>query len=43
MEYSVRHYDPCRTGMIDREALRSVLRGAKLPVAKELINFLIER
>jgi len=43
VEYSLRHYDPCKLGLVDREVLRTVLKGAKLPVHRRIIDFLADK
>jgi len=43
IEYTFRYHDPCRTGRVDRETLRATLKGAKLPLFRELIDFLVDK
>jgi len=43
VEYTFRYHDPCRTGRVDRETLRATVKGAKIPLFKDLLNFLVDK
>lgn len=43
VEYTLRYHDPCRTGRVDRETLRATLKGAKLPLYKDILDFMIDK
>jgi len=43
IEYTFRHRDPCRTGNVDRETLRAILKGSKLPLDKAVLDFLVDK
>jgi len=43
IEYTLRYHDPCRLGLVDRQHLSSALKGARMPVEKLLIEFLVKK
>jgi hypothetical protein len=43
VEYTLRYHDPCKLGLVDRETLRSTLKGAKLPVSRQILDFLVDK
>jgi hypothetical protein len=43
LKHSMFQADACKTGLLDRETLRQFLKGVKLPVPKELVDFLINK
>ena len=43
IEYTLRHHDPCRTGKIDRDTLGATLKGARVPLFKDLMNYLVQK
>jgi len=43
LEYSFRDQDPCRSGLVDRQALASILKGNRLPIDKQIIDFFVNK
>lgn len=43
MEEGFYYRDPNKTGRVSKEAAYSILRGANLPLDKDLVNLLLDR
>jgi hypothetical protein len=43
IEFTMRYHDPCRIGKVDRETLRATLKGAKIPVVREIIDYFVDK
>jgi len=43
LRHSMFQFDACHDGIVDRESLRKALKGARLPVDKRLIDFLVDK
>lgn len=43
VEYTLRYHDPCRTGRVDRETLRATLKGARTPIFRDLLDYLVDK